>query len=171
MVTAKKIEHHIKEFILPGTREADERILNDALDTFEQAGSTQTTRINSHFHNRVTKTVAAVVVIGVLIPLGYGASRIIRTLMLKPAGEAELSIDFKLNKDLSADLRVGTKQSPEIVQTSDIRFFVEDGQLRGLYGLISVIPGLSLSGVRVSSFWTTWTGVWRLLSMSMKTVV
>ena len=131
MIPDKKIERHIKEFTLPGTREADERILSDALDTLEQAGSNQTTRINSHFHNWVTKAVAAVVVIAVLIPLGYGASKIIRTLMLKPAEKAELIRDFKLDKDLHADLRVGTKQAPEIVNTSCIRFFAEDGQLRG----------------------------------------
>lgn len=128
MVPDKKIESDIKEFTLPGTQDADERILNAALDTFEQAGSTGTT---SRSHKLATKAVAAVIAIAVLISLGYGASRIVRRLVVNPAGKAELTIDFKLNKNLHADLRVGTKESPEIVQTSNVRFFVEDGQLRG----------------------------------------
>lgn len=131
MIPTKKIERHIEEFTLVGTREADEHILNAALATFEKAGSPHTTRINPHVHNWVTKTVAAIVVIGVLIPLGYGASRMIRTLILKPVEKAELSIDFKLDKDLYAELRVGTRQQPELVHTRSIRFFVEDEQLRG----------------------------------------
>jgi len=131
MIPAKKIEHHIRKLTLPPTREADERILQAALHTFDEAGSAQTTPINPHVHNWVTRTVAAIVVIAVLISLGYGASRIVRRLMLKPTEKAGLIIDFKLDKDLYADLRVGTKQDPEIVHTSSVRLFVEEGQLRG----------------------------------------
>ena len=39
MIPAKKMEHHIKELTLPGTREADERILQAALHTFDQVVS------------------------------------------------------------------------------------------------------------------------------------
>ena len=131
MIPAKKMEHHIKELTLPGTREADERILEAALHTFDQAGTTETTPINPPVHNWVTRTVAAIAAIAVLISLGYGASRIVRRLMLKPTEKAGLIIDFKLDKDLYADLRVGTKQNPAIVHTSSARLFVEDGQLRG----------------------------------------
>jgi len=140
MIPAKKIERHIREFTLPGTRETDERILNEALDAFEQGGSNQTARIHPHLHNWVTKTVAAIVVISVLIPLGYGASKLIRTLILKPAEKTELDIDFKLDKDIAGDklgrslysaLTVGTAQKPDMVHARSIRFFVENGQLHG----------------------------------------
>ena len=131
MIPTKHIKRHINEFALPGTPEADERILNDALDAFEQAGSTQAIPITPHLHNWVTKTVAAIVVISVLIPLGYGASRMIRRLILKPVEKAEVTSDFKLDRDLHVDLRIGTKQVPEMVLARSIRFFAEEGRLRG----------------------------------------
>ncbi len=131
MNPADNIKKAIKEMILPGTKAADDRILNDALSTFEQAGPYKSTRINPQIIIWIKRAVAAVIVFSILITLSYGASRVIRKLMIKPAWRGGFVRDFKLDKDIHFDLRVGTKQSPEIVQTSDIRFFVEDGQLRG----------------------------------------
>jgi len=131
MNPADNIKKAIKEMILPGTKAADDRILNDALSTFEQAGPYKSTRINPQIRIWIKRTVAAVIVFSILITLTYGASRVIRKLMIKPAWRGGMVMDFKPDKDIHFDLRVGTKQSPEIVQTSDIRFFVEDGQLRG----------------------------------------
>lgn len=140
MIPAKRIERHFREFSLPGTREADERILHEALDAFEQAGSNQTENVHLHQHNWVPKTVAAIVVIGLLIPLGYGASKMIRTLIVKPAEKTEIRIAFNLDRDIGGDtldrdlysaLTVGTKEKPNMVHARSVRFFVEDGQLRG----------------------------------------
>jgi hypothetical protein len=125
------IKKMIKEMILPGTKEADDRILNDALSTFEQAGPYKSTRINPQIRIWIKRAVAAVIVFSILIPLGYGASRVIRKLMLKPAWRGGMVMDFKLDKDIHFDLRVGTDEEPEIILRHNIRFFVEEGQLLG----------------------------------------
>ncbi|NIP26069.1 MAG: hypothetical protein GWN67_17015 [Phycisphaerae bacterium] len=125
------IKKAIKEMILPGTKTADDRILNDALSTFEQAGPYKSTRINPQIRIWIKRTVAAIIVFSILIPLTYGASRIIRKLMIKPAWRGQFVRDFKLDKDIHFDLRIGTKEEPEIVLGRNIRFFVEEGQLFG----------------------------------------
>ncbi|MBE0534814.1 MAG: carboxypeptidase regulatory-like domain-containing protein [Phycisphaerae bacterium] len=131
MNPVRRIEHHIRVSALPGTRQADERILNAALSAFEQAGSEQGAQVTSRVRNQLTKAIAAVIVIGVLIPFVYGASKIIRVLVVKPAGQSAASVDFRLDKDLFADLRIGNEEMPETVRMTSVRFFVEDGQLRG----------------------------------------
>lgn len=125
------IKKMIKELILPGTKAADDRILNDALSTFEQAGPYKSTRINPQIRIWIKRAVAAVIVFSILIPLSYGASRVIRKLMIKPAWRGGFVRDFKPDEDIHFDLRVGTKEEPEIVLGRNIRFFVEEGQLLG----------------------------------------
>lgn len=125
------IKKRIKELILAGTEAADDRILNDALSTFEQAGPSKSTRINPQIGTWIKRAVAAVIVISILIPLSYGASRVIRKLMIRPAWRCRFVGDFKPDKDMYLDLRVGTKEEPEIILYPNIRFFVEEGQLLG----------------------------------------
>ena len=131
MNPSDNIKKMIKEMILPGTKAADDRILNDALSTFEQAGPYKSTRINPQIRIWIKRAVAAVIVFSILIPLGYGASRVIRKLMIKPAWRGGFVRDFKPDKDIHFDLRIGTKEEPEIVFGRNIRFFVEEGQLLG----------------------------------------
>lgn len=131
MSPTDNIKKMIKELILPGTKDADDRILNDALSTFEQAGPYKSTRINPQIIIWIKRAVAAVIVLSILIPLSYGASRVIRKLMIKPAWRGGFVRDFKQDKDIHFDLRVGTKEDPEIVLGRNIRFFVEEGQLLG----------------------------------------
>ncbi len=57
--------------------------------------------------------------------------RLLRRLVLKPVEKAEVTSDLKLDRDLFVDLRIGTKQVPEMMFARSIRFFVEEGQLRG----------------------------------------
>ncbi len=130
------IKKMIKELVLPGTEAADDRIVNDAMNTFEQAGLSESTRINPHIRTWIKRAVAAVVVISILVPLSYGASRVIRTLMIKklaikPAWRGGMVMDFKLDKDIHFDLRVGTEEYSEIILRHNIRLFVEEGQLSG----------------------------------------
>jgi hypothetical protein len=51
--------------------------------------------------------------------------------MIKPAWKGGIVTDFKLDKDIHFDFRLGTKEEPEIVLARNIRFFVEEGQLLG----------------------------------------
>ena len=131
MSPTDNIKKMIKELILPGTKADDDRILNDALSTFEQAGPYKSTRINPQIRIWIKRAVAVVIVISILIPLTYGASRVIRKLMIKPAWRGGFVRDFKPDKDIHFDLRVGTKEDPEIILRHNIRFFVEAGQLLG----------------------------------------
>ena len=98
------IKKMIKELILPGTKADDYRILNDALSTFEKAGPYKSTRINPQIRIWIKRAVAAVIVFSILIPLGYGASRVIRKLMIKPAWRGGFVRDFKPDKDIHFDL-------------------------------------------------------------------
>lgn len=131
MNPSDNIKKAIKEMILPGTKAADDRILNDALSTFEQAGPYKSTRVNPQIIIWIKRAVAAVIVFSILITLTYGASRVIRKLMIKPAWRGGMVMDFKPDKDIHFDLRVGTKEDPEIILRHNIRFFVEAGQLLG----------------------------------------
>ncbi|NQV35743.1 MAG: carboxypeptidase regulatory-like domain-containing protein [Phycisphaeraceae bacterium] len=127
-----KLEHFVREFTLPGTLEADTRILDDALKTFEQSGPSRAFQLNRFLQNGKVKAVAAVIAIALLIPLGYGATRMIRTLLVKQAvGQAECQVDFELDKPLYLGRALGSKQEEEIVWLSTIQFFLEEGQLRG----------------------------------------
>lgn len=131
MSPTDNIKKRIKELVLAGTEAGDDRILNDALSTFEQAGPSKSTQINPQIRTWIKRAVAAVIVISILIPLSYGSSRVIRKLMIKPAWRGRFVGDFKPDKDIHFDLRVGTKEEPDIILYNYIRFFVEDGQLLG----------------------------------------
>ncbi len=131
MSPTDNIKKRIKELVLAGTEAADDRILNDALSAFEQAGPSKSTQINPQIRTWIKRAVAAVIVISILIPLSYGSSRVIRKLMIKPAWRGRFVGDFKPDKDIHFDLRVGTKEEPDIILYNRIRFFVEDGQLLG----------------------------------------
>lgn len=127
-----KLERFIREFTLPGTRETDSRILDDALKTFEQSGPSRPFQLHQTLQNWKVKAVAAVIAMALLIPLGYGTTRMIRTLLIKQAvGQAERQIDFKLDKSLYLGLVLGSAQEEEVVWLNTIQFFLEQGQLRG----------------------------------------
>lgn len=131
MNPTENIKKMIKELILPGTKAADDRILNDALTTFEQVSPSKSTRVNPQIVTWIKRAVAAVVMISILIPFSYGTSKVIKKLIIKPAWGDEFVGDFKPDKDIRFDLRVGTKEESEIIFGRNIRLFVEEGQLLG----------------------------------------
>ncbi len=82
--------------------------------------------------SRLTKLAAAAVIMIVLaVPLGYGATKVIKAFFISTESIDEYEGEFKLDKDIYINLKVGTKEQPAIVQTWNIRFFVENGQLLG----------------------------------------
>ncbi|MEJ2647944.1 MAG: zf-HC2 domain-containing protein, partial [Sedimentisphaerales bacterium] len=74
---------------------------------------------------------AAVIAIALLIPLSYGANNLIKRLVAGSVQYDDFQGDFFYDEDIYIDLKVGNKEQKEIINTENIRFFIEDGELRG----------------------------------------
>jgi len=84
------------------------------------------------FYNRVFRfAAAAVIAIALLIPLSYGANNLIKRLIAGQVEYDDYKGEFALDKDIRVELRVGNKEKQDIIKAYNIRFFVEDGELRG----------------------------------------
>ena len=82
--------------------------------------------------SRITKlTAAAMLAIALLIPLSYGTSNIIKKLIAGSVEVDDYQGDFALSRDIRIELDVGTKEQQNIVLARNIRFFIEDDELRG----------------------------------------
>ena len=79
----------------------------------------------------VRLSIAAVIAVALLIPLSYGANNLIKRLIAGSVEYDDYKGDFALDKDIRVELKIGNKQKQDIVSASNIRFFVEDGELRG----------------------------------------
>jgi prepilin-type processing-associated H-X9-DG protein len=74
---------------------------------------------------------AAVIAIAVLVPLSYGTAHVVKKFIIGSVGTDNCKGQFELGKDIYVELGIGTKEQPEIVTAGNIRFFVEDEQLKG----------------------------------------
>lgn len=82
--------------------------------------------------SKVTKiAAAAVIAIALLVPLSYGTGSLIKRLIIGSVEFDEFKGNFALSKDIRFEMEVGTKEQPKIVLVENIRFFVEDEELKG----------------------------------------
>ena len=82
--------------------------------------------------NRIARIAAAAVIsIGLLGPLSYGTAHVIKKFIIGSVGTDNYKGEFELSKDMYVILSIGTKTQPEIVWAENVRFFVEDEQLKG----------------------------------------
>lgn len=106
----------------PQHRETLERRL---LDTLRKKPS-------GHTHWRLTRVgLAAVIAMVLIVPLTYGTSVLVKRLTGGSYACDEFAGRFRLDRDIHIGLETGTKEKPTIASLDTIRFFVEDGQVRG----------------------------------------
>jgi hypothetical protein len=75
---------------------------------------------------------AAVLALAFLVPLSYGTSKLIQRFAAGSYESDEYKGLFQLDKNIRLEpVQVGTRQQPKLVTAETVRFFVEDGQVRG----------------------------------------
>jgi hypothetical protein len=75
---------------------------------------------------------AAVIAVAFLVPLSFGTSVLIKRFAAGSYESDECKGLFRLDKNIRFEpVQVGTRQQPKLVTAEAIRFFVEDGQVRG----------------------------------------
>ncbi|MHC4212886.1 MAG: hypothetical protein ACYSWP_05860 [Planctomycetota bacterium] len=111
----------------PNHREELRRKMLAAFDESHKSTRSLRTVRSIIMKSKITKlAAAAVVAIALLVPLSYGTSIIIKNLMASH-GTDNFKGQFKLNKNIHIDVRIGTKEERKIVTAGNIRFF-KDGQ-------------------------------------------
>ncbi len=83
-------------------------------------------------HHKITRiAVAAVIGMVLIVPLTYGTSALVKRLTRGSYACDEFTGPFRLGSDIHIGLETGTKTQPTIASLDSIRFFIEDGQIRG----------------------------------------
>ena len=135
MKSKEKIENLIKDTPINTNPKKDKEVLDDVMKTMEESKKQPAIKSNMGriiMQSKIIKmTVAAVIAVALLIPLSYGANNIIKRLIAGSVEYDDYKGDFALDKDIRVELQVGNKQKQNIISASNIRFFVEDGELRG----------------------------------------
>ena len=115
----------------PKHRENLRRKMLAAFDESHKSTRSMHTLRSIIMKSKITKlAAAAVVAIALLVPLSFGTSIIIKNFM-GSHGTDNFKTQFKLNKNIHIDLRIGTKEERKIVTAGNIRFFKEGQQLLG----------------------------------------
>jgi hypothetical protein len=114
-----------------------QRTLSDILKAQQEFRETKSAVSQSNIwriimNNRITKlAIATAIVIILLVPLSYGTSHLIKKLFVGSVEVDDYQGDFALSRDISIELEVGTKKQQNIIWARNIRFFTEEGELRG----------------------------------------
>lgn len=118
----------------PDPRHCDalEQRLLDALVTVRPQGHSPARLWRIVMKSKITQlTTAAIIAIALLVPLSYGTNSLIRRLIGGSYGRDQCQGPFQLDRDIRIELQIGTEQQPQMVSAGTVRFFVEDGQIRG----------------------------------------
>ncbi len=115
----------------PQHRDALERRLLDALATAHQRHGTRAPIWRIVMKSRITQlAAAAAVAIALLVPLSYATSTFVMRLIRGSYGSDEFTGQFQLDNNIYVGLRTGTRRQPTIVSADNIRFFIEDEEIR-----------------------------------------
>ena len=116
----------------PQRRDALERRLLATLSKTSRPDTRHTGSRRTLRGSRIIRVAAAAVIAtAVLVPLTYGTSVLVTHLIGGSYGYDEFTAPFRLDRNIHLELEAGTKQHRDLVSAGTIRFFVEDGQIRG----------------------------------------
>ena len=133
----KEFENLVRSIRFDDTPHRDhrERLEQDLLAalTRQSAQKPETSRIwGTIMNNRITRiAAAAVIAIALLVPLSYGTAHVIKKFITGSVGTDNYKGEFELGRDIDVELGIGTKEQPRIVTARNIRYFVQDEQLKG----------------------------------------